>query len=85
MQLSFGGPTSAWLQSMVVSGREDWSFDLSSQFQSNVSDYGVIVPFDFDNATLCTVAFRGKLSTAYIPLALPALAVQPKLVRGQKI
>ena len=62
MHLSLGGPTSAWLKGLVVSGPEDWSFDLSSQFQSNVSDYGVIVPADFENATLCTQPFRGKRS-----------------------
>ena len=59
MQLSVGATSAAWLKSLVVSGQGGWAFDLSSQFFSNVSDYGVIVPADLANATLCTQPYRG--------------------------
>lgn len=67
MQLSGGATSTAWLKSMVVSG-QGWSFDLSSQFQSNVSDYGVIVPAELENATLCTLSYRG--AAPYSSLAI---------------
>ncbi len=63
MQLSSGA--TAWLKSLVVSTQGGWSYDLSSQFQSNVSDYGVIVPAEFDNATLCTLPFRGAACSLF--------------------
>ena len=53
------GATTAWLEYLVVYGGADWSFDLSSQFQASISNYGVIVPAEFDNVTLCTVPFEG--------------------------
>jgi len=60
-----------WLRSLVVWGGDDWSFDLSSQFQSNVTKYGVIVPNDFDNATLCAVPYQGMINAELATLSSP--------------
>ena len=58
--LSPASQVNGWLQSLLVLGGGNWTFDLSSQFLPNVSEYGVIVPADFDNATLCVQPYQGK-------------------------
>lgn len=60
MAPSMSGHQSSVLKSLGVSSRAGWTFELSSQFQSTISDYGVIIPAEIDNVTLCAVPLKGN-------------------------
>ena len=49
----------ARLAALVVQGPGGPSYDLSSQFQPDISTYGVMVPTDLANASLCMRPFQG--------------------------
>lgn len=53
---------SGLLRSILVYGGDGWSLDLSSQFSPDIPEYGVIVPGDASNATLCVQPYEGAQS-----------------------
>lgn len=60
LQLGKHDPNTGWLESILVYGGDGWSLDLSSQFSPDVPEYGVIVPADFESATLCVQPYQGQ-------------------------
>jgi hypothetical protein len=52
-------PDDGRLAAIVVKGPNQTVFDLSSQFQPDVAEYGVMVPQSFETATLCVMPLQG--------------------------
>lgn len=51
--------TAGWLDSIRVQDSRNWFFDLSSRFQPDVPEYGVILPSKAENASLCLEPKQG--------------------------
>ena len=59
-------PDDGRLAAIIVKGPNQTVFDLSSRFQPDVAEYGVMVPQTFEMASLCVKALQGEVRNMHV-------------------